>query len=655
MAYYAFACFTDNIYGGPYVSEDFTLDGAQPTWRRINDGLPSFGSIMCFRVDKFSPWQYQYIYSTSDDGSIYVRDTSVGDGWTKVLDRLQARTICGFSGDDGYDWEYLTWIAPDQSTVGRIWTVYSRHYGGYTYMYVRPMYSDDYGATWNVIDAGSAEREPGSQTIEASGDTIICGIQTALFGGLSFRFSLNGGASWTDSPATSSSVWIQSCWLDPDDPTKAYSTQSSGGGGGYLWRDFMVLDMNSNTIATLQDANNLGSAFEPRITAFYNQMDNLWIDPDDATHQRILQTPQLWVTHDTWSTVDDATPPSFSGVCITASPEDYDRPIISGTNSSINVLASETDTSSTNRAGASSDTNPYTDSIPNIAGSPVKYGLWIVSIPAPSGVFVKDIEIGSTWNEDPVYRGRPLDGESGTWDTVAYPEKHARDIFRDQHLVHLPLGTAEGDIPVWTGDQWESLTGLYLSAVPEHDHDGSEGSGGYLTEDYHDDYSDYGEIATPGAPPVDVARLYARDDSGTTKLFYKRPDNTEVEIGSSAKYGSINFIIDGAGSEITTGIKGVVRVDFACTIVAWEIGSPKESGSIKIDLWKDTQASFPPTNADSITNGHEPELSASWAAEDTDLSDWSDVTVDAGDWIMFNVDSAATTTQVTIDLKVLRT
>jgi hypothetical protein len=46
-------------------------------------------------------------------------------------------------------------------------------------------------------------------------------------------------------------------------------------------------------------------------------------------------------------------------------------------------------------------------------------------------------------------------------------------------------------------------------------------------------YIDVKEVAAPAAPAADTARLYARDDGGTTKLYYKRSDDTEVEMGGS--------------------------------------------------------------------------------------------------------------------------
>lgn len=124
---------------------------------------------------------------------------------------------------------------------------------------------------------------------------------------------------------------------------------------------------------------------------------------------------------------------------------------------------------------------------------------------------------------------------------------------------------------------------------------------------------------------------------------------------SSGLVQDVAIIIDGGGSAITSGVKSTIRFDFGCTINAWTLLSPKESGAIKIDLWKDTYANFPPTDADSITNSHEPEITATGnKAEDTDLSDWTTTAITSGDCMIVNVDSATTITNVTLILKVTR-
>lgn len=115
----------------------------------------------------------------------------------------------------------------------------------------------------------------------------------------------------------------------------------------------------------------------------------------------------------------------------------------------------------------------------------------------------------------------------------------------------------------------------------------------------------------------------------------------------------ITFIIDGGGSAITTGEKGHVIVPFACTInEAWALAD--QSGSIVVDVWKDTYANFPPTDADSITAAAPITISTATKAQDSTLTGWT-TSVTAGDVLAFNVDSASTVTRVAIYLKVTRT
>lgn len=47
------------------------------------------------------------------------------------------------------------------------------------------------------------------------------------------------------------------------------------------------------------------------------------------------------------------------------------------------------------------------------------------------------------------------------------------------------------------------------------------------------DYIDIDEVTTPGNPAANVARLYCRDDTGTTKLFFRDSGGTETEIGGT--------------------------------------------------------------------------------------------------------------------------
>lgn len=115
---------------------------------------------------------------------------------------------------------------------------------------------------------------------------------------------------------------------------------------------------------------------------------------------------------------------------------------------------------------------------------------------------------------------------------------------------------------------------------------------------------------------------------------------------------TINFIIDGGGATITTGVKGDIIVDFKCTIVQATLLAD-QSGSIVVDIWKDTYANFPPVVGDSITASAKPTISSATKSQDSTLTGWT-TTINAGDILRFNVDSITTCQRVTLSLKVKR-
>jgi hypothetical protein len=121
---------------------------------------------------------------------------------------------------------------------------------------------------------------------------------------------------------------------------------------------------------------------------------------------------------------------------------------------------------------------------------------------------------------------------------------------------------------------------------------------------------------------------------------------------ASSTSSAIEVVIDGGGSAITTGIKGDLEVPFACTIGSARLFAD-QSGSIVVDIWRDVYASFPPTDADSITASAPPTLSGAQSSQDTTLTGWT-TTLAEGDVLRFNVDSASTVQRVTLSLGVTR-
>jgi hypothetical protein len=120
------------------------------------------------------------------------------------------------------------------------------------------------------------------------------------------------------------------------------------------------------------------------------------------------------------------------------------------------------------------------------------------------------------------------------------------------------------------------------------------------------------------------------------------------------RLGAVGIIIDGAGSVITTGVKGFVEVPFAGTITAATLLSTDAavtSGSIVIDVWKDSYANYPPVVGDSITASAKPTLSSAIKSRDTTLTGWT-TAIAAGDILGFSVTSVTTLTRVALSLTV---
>jgi hypothetical protein len=127
-----------------------------------------------------------------------------------------------------------------------------------------------------------------------------------------------------------------------------------------------------------------------------------------------------------------------------------------------------------------------------------------------------------------------------------------------------------------------------------------------------------------------------------------RTNSAGTAVEQYTEKAGFQFVIDGGGSAITTGIKGYLEIPFDCQIVAGRMLAD-QSGSAVVDIWKDTYANYPPTDADSITAAAPLTISSAIKSEDTTLTGWTTVCT-AGDIIGFNVDSASTIQKLTVSL-----
>lgn len=131
-----------------------------------------------------------------------------------------------------------------------------------------------------------------------------------------------------------------------------------------------------------------------------------------------------------------------------------------------------------------------------------------------------------------------------------------------------------------------------------------------------------------------------------------------VLVGATWKSVSLNqvvaipLIVDGAGSAITTGVKGDLVVPFDCTIVSWDILAD-QSGSIQFDIWNVAYASYPATVTNTITASAKPLISSATKGQSSTLTGWT-TSISAGDCLRFNVDSASTVQRVTLNLRAVK-
>ena len=309
------------------------------------------------------------------------------------------------------------------------------------------------------------------------------------------------------------------------------------------------------------------------------------------------------------------------------------------------------------------------------------------------------VQVGSVWTDTTANLFKRCTAVSPyTWvSTEGGSASHALDSA--SHTDVAAITEAKGDILVWDGTQWTKLavgadgqqleadaaqaTGLRWAAA---------GGGNEFSDDVfriNDDVDGTKKIAfqasgiatattrtitqpdqnvdlTPNTGTFAAAAHAARHaDGGADELAVQDLASDAAADGQVAKAdgaggvafeddeAGINFIIDGGGSAITAGEKGHVEVPFACTIRAVRLLAD-QTGSIKVDIWKDTYANFPPTDVDSITGANEPEIVSGVKDEDTTLTGWT-TSIAKGDILAFNVDTVATVQRVTVSLSVKKT
>ncbi len=166
-----------------------------------------------------------------------------------------------------------------------------------------------------------------------------------------------------------------------------------------------------------------------------------------------------------------------------------------------------------------------------------------------------------------------------------------------------------------------------------------------------------------GHPTIEGVQSTGATGTGLL-VFGTRPTLIAPAIGTPASgslanctgiTSSIEFVIDGGGSVITTGLRGPLEVPVACSITRATTLGDQTTGSVVVDVWKTTYSSYRPgvhpVSSDSITSASPPTISTAAKAQDTTLSGWT-TALSGGDLLAFNVSSIATFTKVTVSLLV---
>jgi len=160
-------------------------------------------------------------------------------------------------------------------------------------------------------------------------------------------------------------------------------------------------------------------------------------------------------------------------------------------------------------------------------------------------------------------------------------------------------------------------------------------------------------------PTPGLGRAQETTWGGGTGSSFSAGDIVELRLTAGfiehLSEGSIVYIIDGGGTDITTGLKGFIEAPFNGSITSVRLFADV-AGSIVIDIWKDTYANYDPTVSqvgDSIVSLTPPTLASAFKSQDTTLDGWT-TQFSKGDIFYFNVNSAATVTRVTISMGVNR-
>lgn len=156
-------------------------------------------------------------------------------------------------------------------------------------------------------------------------------------------------------------------------------------------------------------------------------------------------------------------------------------------------------------------------------------------------------------------------------------------------------------------------------------------------------YFNRNEHVDTSAGAADAGKPVVLDSTGQI-------DSSMLVEASVTQTRSMGIVFNGQGQVLQTGGLFAVQVPLTGTLSDWTI-TADQTGSLEIDLWKDTLGNFPPTIADTIVGGNYPALVSAQTNTDSTLTGWT-TSVTKGQWIFFSLRSATSITYATLVLTI---
>ena len=152
------------------------------------------------------------------------------------------------------------------------------------------------------------------------------------------------------------------------------------------------------------------------------------------------------------------------------------------------------------------------------------------------------------------------------------------------------------------------------------------------------------------ANKVHTSALVAGSQTKYDMLYYNGSAWVRQASGNA---GTINFIIDGGGATITTGIAaGFVVVDFPCTITR-AVALTDRLTVTTVDVRKSTYGTFPPKGSNTICGTSKLILTGASKYMDDTLAAWT-TSIAAGDILRYCVHANDSAQEITCALKFRR-